>query len=294
MPTISDSLDSFIADMTHRRRLRPNTLRAYRYDLQLAASALPMSLDTIHINDIEIWLIQGNPAASTSNRRAASLGRFFTWAQRQGLCASNPITLREPGPVTRRLPNPIRSALHRQQLDAAIQTTIQPYRLVFTILRETGMRASEVIGLNKGDICLDSGREGLRIRETKNGYERTVILVPDATPRTLRGLRTWLRENQNLSDLIPLFSSNRKSRISYRVLYHQWQQLCSRAQLIDEQNRPLYTIHQLRHTRGTELIDQGYPMEVVQRILGHRDPRSTQGYAEVSDLIVRRALATHT
>jgi len=290
MATISDSLDAFLSDMTHRRKLRPNTLRAYRYDLQFAAVALPMPVEAIQIVDVEDWLSQDHCAVSTSNRRAASLGRFFIWAQRQGLCTSNPMLLREPSHTTRRLPNPIRSDQHRRQLDAAIQKTPQPYRLIFTILRETGMRANEVLGLNKGDVCLDGGREGLRIREAKNGHERTVILDSNATPRALRGLRQWMREQRTLPDHVPLFSSSRKSRVSYRALYHQWQQLCIKAELVDAQNTSLYTIHQLRHTRGTELIEQGHRMEIVQRILGHRDPRSTQGYADISDILVRNAL----
>ena len=291
MPMISDNLEAFLADMTHRRKLRPNTIRAYRYDLQRAANAFPMALDAISIHDIEAWLTHDHPAASTSNRRAASLGRFFTWAQRQALCVSNPVTLRDPGPAPRRLPNPIRSEQHRRQLDAAIQAMAHPYRLIFQLLRETGMRAGEALGLNKGDVCLDGGREGLRIREAKNGYERTVILDPDATPRTLRGLRHWMREHSTLPDHVPLFCSNRKSRVAYHALYHQWQQLCIRAGLIDAHGTPLYTIHQLRHTRGTELMEQGYRLEIVQRLLGHRDPRSTQRYAEVSDIVVRTTLA---
>ena len=43
---------------------------------------------------LEDWLADPAVVASTRNRRAASLGRFFTWAQRQGLCASNPTALR--------------------------------------------------------------------------------------------------------------------------------------------------------------------------------------------------------
>ena len=48
--------------------------------------------------------------------------------------------------------------------------------------------------------------------------------------------------------------------------------------------------HQLRHTRGSELIAQGQRVEIVQRVLGHRDIRSTLGYAELQDAQVRAAL----
>jgi integrase/recombinase XerD len=52
-------------------------------------------------------------------------------------------------------------------------------------------------------------------------------------------------------------------------------------------NRALY---QLRHTRGTELVEEGKPLEIVQRVLGHRDIRSTQGYADLSEAQVREVL----
>ncbi|WP_083469857.1 tyrosine-type recombinase/integrase [Herpetosiphon geysericola] len=172
----------------------------------------------------------------------------------------------------------------------AILRTMQPYRLIFTILRETGMRASEVIRLNYQDICLEPGREGLHLREPKNGYDRIVILDPDATPRTVRGLRSWMRAHSAGVGYEPLFRSNRQTRVSYRVLYYQWQLLCTKAGLIDVHGQPRYTIHQLRHTRATELVEQGHQLEIVQRILGHRDPRSTQVYAELSDGVVRQAL----
>jgi site-specific recombinase XerD len=52
------------------------------------------------------------------------------------------------------------------------------------------------------------------------------------------------------------------------------------------------TLHQLRHTRATELLEQGQRIEIVQRVLGHRDPRSPQGYADLTERQVRAALET--
>lgn len=293
MTTIAEHLEEFLIDMMHRRKLRPNTIRAYRYDLQGAAIALSMDFDAISIEDIEQWLYDDHRAASTSERRASSLARFFAWAQRHGLCLTDPTRLREPGHVTRRLPKPIRSPDHLKRLDVAIQTMAQPYRLIFTILRETGMRASEVLNLNIADVHLQIGCESLRLRQTKNGFERSVILEPNATPRTIRGLRAWLRKHTDRGTHVALFCSNRKTRMTYSALYHQWHRLCVAHEFVNSDGTPLYTIHQLRHTRATELIEQGLRIEIVQRILGHRDPRSTQGYAELSEMMVRSALANH-
>jgi integrase len=73
------------------------------------------------------------------------------------------------------------------------------------------------------------------------------------------------------------------------VLYH-WGKLCVQAGLCDEAGVPRYTIHQLRHTVATELLEEGHRIEMVQRRLGHKDIQTTMGYAEVSDARVRAEL----
>ena len=176
-------------------------------------------------------------------------------------------------------------------LDAAIAKLPQPYRLIFLLLRETGMRVGEVLELRWGDVTLDAGREALRVREAKNGVERTVILDATATPHALRGLRAVRRAHgRTPADHALLFLSNRGTRVSYDALHYQWAKLCQAAGLIDAVGAPRYTPHQLRHTRGSELIAQGQRVEVVQRVLGHRDIRSTLGYAELQETQVRAAL----
>jgi len=52
------------------------------------------------------------------------------------------------------------------------------------------------------------------------------------------------------------------------------------------------TLHQLRHTRGTELTENGQRLDRVQRVVGHKDPRSTQLYADMAEYQVRQALET--
>jgi integrase len=78
----------------------------------------------------------------------------------------------------------------------------------------------------------------------------------------------------------PLFRSNRGSQLTYGALLYQWTKLCRDLDLVDAAGEPRYTSHQLRHTRGSELVEQGQSLDIVQSILGHRDPRSTQVYAD--------------
>jgi integrase/recombinase XerD len=288
MTTLAHQIDSFLDDAVHRLGLKHNTIRAYRYDLRRAGAHLTDPLDVITQAQVETHLGQQSPTSRP--RRTASLRRFFAWAVRQGLCQRNPVDGLEPLRVKRRLPRPVRTISEREALEKAIAAAPQPHRLVLTLLRETGMRVGEALGLNIGDVILDVGREGLRIREPKNNIERIVVLGPNPTWKSLRGLRAHLRVMGKQPEHAPLFRSNRGTRLTYDAIYYQWAHVCEAASLLDEHGKPRYTLHQLRHTRATELVEQGQRMESVQRVLGHRDPRSTQVYAELNEERVRAAL----
>jgi len=103
-------------------------------------------------------------------------------------------------------------------------------------------------------------------------------------------LRAALRDFGSVNASMPLFRSNRGTRVPYDTLYYQWQRVCAAAKLLDVDGKPRYTIHQLRHTAGTAFI-RDYPEHMVSRMLGHRDPRSTRRYAEVTEDQVRAMLA---
>ncbi len=249
------------------------------------------SVDQLTLAELEVFLQQPNLTQATVNRRLSSLKRFFNWAIKNQFCTINPLDQFETRRSTRRLPRPVRNQADLELIDRGIAGSGQPYRLIFTILRETGMRIGEVLSLSIEDVCLDSGREGLRIREPKNARERLTILGPDATPKTLRGLRSWLRGLRGQPSFTPMFVSNRGTRLSYSAVQYQWALLCQKPRLLESNGSLRYTLHQLRHTRGSELVTQGVRLEIIQRVLGHCDIRSTQGYAELDDLKVREALA---
>ena len=287
--TLNDQLEAFLSDAQLRQRLKPATLRAYRLDVLAAAAVLSQPLDQVTTADIVAFLAHP-AAASTTNRRIASLRRFFAWTLREGCCMHNPVAPIESVRAPQRLPRPIRTDTDRRAVDRALAQAPQPFRLALTILRETGMRAGEVLALNLGDVALDAGREALDVRDAKNRSERMIVLGPTATPKSLRALRAQLRERKSEPAHTPLLRSNRGTRLSYDALHYQWSQCCIAAGLMDDAGKPRYILHQLRHTRATELVEQGQRIEIVQRVLGHRDPRSTQGYPELHEGQVRAAL----
>jgi len=291
--TLASEVAAFLDDAEDRRHLSPNTLTAYRSDLHTAMVSLTAPIHTITLADIEAFLMSRTESPATTNRRIASLRQFFRWSQRQGYRPDNPVDLVETIRSDEYLPRPIKRG-DLPALDKAIATASPPYRLIFTILRETGMRADEVLGINVGDVILDRGREGILICEAKNNHQRMVILTPDVMPKTVSGLRTWMRDlGHDAEPTLPLFSSHRGTRVAYDTLHYQWVQLCHAANLVDlvdgtECHR--YTMHQLRHTVASAWMTV-YPEHIVSRMLGHRDPRSTRRYAEVNEDQVRAALS---
>jgi integrase/recombinase XerD len=282
--TIASEIEAFLADMQREYGLSQNTITSYRCDLRTAASALPQNLETVDIDDIREFLEGRNEQPCTTNRRIASLGRFFRWAMEQGYIAANPVDGIGGRYHAEHRPQPIVSETERRALDAAINTAPQPYRLIFTLLREIGMRTDEVLNLNVGDVILEPGREVLLVQDSKSGTKRMVVLTSDVMPRSLRGLRSWMRDlGDDVTPSTPLFRSSRGNRASYDTLHRRWVSVCKAARLVDivdGKETPRYTLHHLRHTAAAELISY-YPEQVVRRILGHRDPRSTRRYAEI-------------
>ncbi len=78
-PTLATTYVRFLADAAHLDRLRPHTLRAYRYELAAAAadSSFDGPLEALQVGALEAWLARRPAAPSTVGRRAATFNRFF-------------------------------------------------------------------------------------------------------------------------------------------------------------------------------------------------------------------------
>ena len=90
--TVATSLEAFLADLGHMERLRPHTLRAYRYELAAAAAdpRFAQPLDDLRLEDLEAWLARPPAAASTVGRRVATFLRFLAWPAATGCAGAIP------------------------------------------------------------------------------------------------------------------------------------------------------------------------------------------------------------
>ncbi len=218
--TIASLLDEYLASLRRSGRTEA-TLRAYHGDLTAAATALPQPLTALRREALEQWLGEAT-AASTQARRLASLRGFCAWCLAHAHLARDPTLGIEARSTTRRLPRPVKGTTDRRALDAAIAHYAMPERLIFTLLRETGMRVGEVLALNAGDVTLTPGTEGLHVRDPKNRVERVVALGPNSTERSIRLLRRHLKALGDVPATQPLFCSNRATRLRYGTVLYHW------------------------------------------------------------------------
>lgn len=275
-PNGSDPLSSvmadFLAELVHAHRSR-HTCRAHATDLAQFAAFYRGPLGGITagvIRGFEATLQRLRPASRA--RKQAALASFLDWAHCQGLIASDPMALVER--VRRDPPRP--RSLGRKPVEAVlaiIPTARRRDRLLFRLLFETGLRVSEALGLHVEDLNLAADDEHLNVLG-KGGQRRTVLL-DDA--RLVSQLRAYLKQTGYRHG--PLFRAEKNGRggpLRYQSVQERWAGYCARAGVC-------CTLHQLRYTHATELVNGGVSLATIGKRLGHKNLQTTLRYAEQSD-----------
>jgi integrase len=201
-----------------------------------------------------------------------------------------------------RLPEPMPRAL-APDADRALMTAVaaleDPFaRCGLTVLRATGMRAGELLDLEL-DCIVGFGTHGtwLRVPLGKLGTERMVPLDPEPLALldswiTDRGLQRSLphRRGGQLTDFVFIERGRRIGAHRLRVALHT---AVVAAGLRDRTGNPLHvTLHQLRHTFGTSLVNAGMNLPALMALLGHVTPEMTLRYARLASPTIRDAYET--
>lgn len=150
----------------------------------------------------------------------------------------------------------------------------------------TGLRLNEMIGLNVGDV---RGMESLYVRpETaKRSKSRTVPINKKLQAKIKTFIRLKLGWDEPIGNDSPLFMSERKQRLSERMLQEMFSQWCIKAGLVLPDGvgvRAKYTVHSMRHTCAMMLLERcgsTNALPLVQKLLGHASLASTGVYLSV-------------
>ena len=217
---------------------------------------------------------------ATIAARLAALKAFFRYLAREGVVKLNAASLARPPKKPRRLP----SVLDRREVENLLKAPDPSTplgvrnRAILELLYASGMRVSELCGLDVGDINLN--RRTARVLG-KRGKERTVLFggpAREALGTYLEGTRPLLvRGNVRSTDEEALFLSKSGRRLGTNAV----RGVVRKCVLEAETGQPA-TPHSFRHTFATHLLDAGADLRSVQSLLGHESLSSTQIYTHVS------------
>ncbi|MEO0049022.1 MAG: hypothetical protein RL556_354 [Actinomycetota bacterium] len=279
-------LERYSSFLSAAKGYSDNTLRAYRSDisefLEFLSNRKVLEISALTLDDLRDWLYlisEAGAAKSTMVRKAAAIRGFSTWLFRNDLITQD-LGLRLKSPKTSRaLPKVVSKDSLAGLFDSlnAASLSNEPAKLlellIFEILYATGMRVSELIGLNLGDV--DKARK-LFLVTGKGNKQR---MVPFGQPAFI-ALERWLEVGRPVlatdKSGSALLLTEKGSRIGTRQVY------ALVASLLAQTPTGAAGPHTLRHTAATHLLDGGADLRAVQELLGHANLGTTQIYTHVS------------
>lgn len=282
-PRFEELLLEFLQHLEFESRAAENTLIAYRTDLlqfgaYLAKSGRdPLTVRQADVVDyLETLAASGEVAGSTLHRKLSSLRSFYANLRREGELDFDPTADVKAPSQSKRLP----AVLSRAEVSHLIDqvTGADPIatrdRALLELMYASGLRVSEVIGLEVSDIDFE---EGILRTRGKGNKERIVPVGRQA----LLSVRIYLRSGRRaLTKDRPqryLFVNFRGGQLTRQGLYKIVRKYAASAGL-QERMSP----HTLRHTFATHLLSGGCDLRSVQEMLGHADVSTTQTYTHLS------------
>jgi len=262
----------FLADLRNADRSR-HTIRAYEGDLLRYCTFCGDSSSSTSVETLRAFFAsRADRTPATRARTQAALASFFAWAYRGEQIAADPMA--KLGRV-RLAPPPPRGVEKKtvEKVLVAIPASQPRDRLLFRLIAATGLRVSEALGLYVEDLDLTADDEHLRVKG-KGGRHRTLLLDD---PALVRQLRTYLRKHGYRHG--PLFRAAKNGTggpLAYQSIQERWAGYCAKAGVA-------CTLHQLRHTHATELVNDGVSLATIRKRLGHKNLQTTLRYAEQSD-----------
>ena len=272
--------------LLNERRYSPHTLDAYSRDLSgffdFAAEHLgkvPETADlaTLEVRDFRAYLSQRAARhidKSSLARELSTLKNFFKWLARYDILRNPALSVIRTPRRAKVLPKALEVNDTFNVIDEAQNLASNSWQglrdmAIFTLLYGCGLRISEALSLNVGDI---GNNDFLRIKG-KGNKERIVPLLPVVVENINKYLAECPYQPKQGE---PLFLGARGDRLVPRIIQRQMQKIRAYLGLPDN-----LTPHALRHSFATHLLAEGTDLRSIQELLGHASLTTTQRYTDV-------------
>jgi integrase/recombinase XerD len=283
----------FLAQLGTVRALSPKTIDAYTFDLAKFSQFADREIGPgWRIEDIGQHAIKayiqclagrGN-AAITRGRKLATLKSFFGYLSSQGKVKIDPTSqIRMPKRVDKES-SYLSEEEYKRLLKAVKDNATKYYKerdiAIVTMLIGTGLRLSELVGLNVGDVTFTTGTIKVIL---KGRNERTLPL----SDTVMTVIRRYLKTRENALPSAPLFLSKRGTRIDSASVQYLVKKYCREAHIEKDGLSP----HMLRHSFAAALLKQGENVFTVQQLLAHHNIRTTERYLHINNEDLRTAVS---
>lgn len=286
-------IDRFLDAAWAERGLGGNTLQAYRRDLLKLAAALEKSgrsLESARREDLLAFLAQqlqtGRSPRSVA-RYLSGFRQFYRWLVREGRLTEDPTALIESPRLGRGLPKALSEAQVEALLAAPDTGTAVGLRdrAMLELMYATGLRVSELTGLELGSLSLNQGV----VRVLGKGRKERLVPVGEQALEWLQRYLGDARPQLMKGGQSPqVFVTARRSGMTRQAFWHAVARH-ARAAGIEQRISP----HGLRHSFATHLLNHGADLRVVQLLLGHSDLSTTQIYTHVAREGLKRLHEQH-
>jgi integrase/recombinase XerC len=270
----------FLNYLRNERNVSPHTLRGYLSDLEQLSSFLGdkelSAVDHQTLRRFIAHLMQGEVKKSSIARKLSAIRSFFRYLNRDGTLTSNPARLVATPRREKRLPAVLTAddALRLMESPNAKRPEDHALmlrdRAVLETLYSTGIRASELIGMNREDI--DQHGSLIRIR----GKGRKERIVPIGT-KAQDAIDAYLTNPSRSAETAAIFIGPSGKRLTARTVQRILEN--HRKQLgLQQKASP----HTLRHSYATHMLESGADLRAIQELLGHASLSTTQRYTHVN------------
>lgn len=222
-------------------------------------------------------------SAATRARKIATIRSYYKYlTQKAKIIDVNPVKDIDSPKVKKSLPRYLSLDECVRLLEAVDGKNKERDYCMLTLFLNCGLRISEIVGLNLGDVREDY------VRILGKGNKERIVFLNDSCISALQDY-LLLRSHSAGADKNALFLSNRKTRISREAVHVVVKNTLLKAGL----DREKYSAHKLRHTAATLMLQNGVDVRTLQEVLGHDHLNTTQIYTHVDNAELRMAAAAN-
>jgi len=274
----------FIQYISEQKKYSAHTQTAYAQDLlqfeDFITERYELSFEGVqhlHAREYIVYLMDQEIGASSIGRKLSTLRSFYKYLQRQGIISRNPMLLVKAPKVAKQLPVFVDDHKMDELLDSTVvfDNSFPSVRdkMMMELFFGTGMRLSELIGLQESDVSFYEHT----VKVIGKGNKERIVPI---TPQLSEQLKTFLdlkHLQQFDAKVASLFVTDKGESLYPKYVYNKVKHYLALVSTQDKRSP-----HVLRHSYATSLLNRGADLNAIKELLGHASLAATQVYTHNS------------